>query len=123
MFFWDLVWPCGLVTAVAFEQLTEVLTLHLDQADVDHAVRHLGIRPRDEWRWELDAPAAFAAAVPDVPSRGWSVWCERDGAGPIVVGEHLTERDARCWLVSLESDGDDGDAAGVARYRVEPSSG
>lgn len=122
MFFWDLAWPCGLVTAVAFAQLTEVLTLHLDQADVDHAVRHLGIRPLDEWRWELDAPAAFADAVTDLPRRCWSLWCERDGAEPIALGEHLTERDARCWLTLLESAGDDGDAAGVARYRVESSS-
>jgi hypothetical protein len=101
-FFWDLAWPCGLVTAVALDQLTERLTLHLDQADVDHALRHLGIEPHDMWRWDVDAPAAFAAAVPNPPSQDWVLWRQGDDGNRAVVAFGLTERDARCRLAALE---------------------
>lgn len=101
-FFWDLAWPCGLVTALELSQLTEVLTVHLDQAEVDHALRHLGITPRSAWRWQDDAPAAFAVAVPDPPSADWILWRQGDDGNRVTVAAGLTERDARCRLAELE---------------------
>lgn len=101
-FFWELEWPCGLITSVELAQLTELVTLHLDDADVDHALRHLAIAPQQVWRWEEEAPAAFAAAVPNPPSRDWTLWRAGDDGNRIVVAFGLTERDARCRLAELE---------------------
>lgn len=89
-FYWDLRWPCGLYTSVELGQVSEELRLHLDERDVDHALRHLGItvdatRPRGtaEDRW---------AVVEDDPGAGT--------VEDVVTG--LTERDARCRAGEFE---------------------
>jgi hypothetical protein len=128
-FFWDLEWPCGLVTAVELSQLTETLVLHLNRADVEHALRHLGIVPRRSWLWESDAPAAFAAVIPDPPERDWDLWHQGEDGQRQVVATGLTEPDARCQLDELEQielRGVDGGRPrrrfGVARSRPEAAS-
>lgn len=103
VFFWDLEWPCGLVTAVALHQLDERLTLHLDEPEVPHALRHLGVDPVDSWLWQEADPVAFAAAVPEPPEPSWSVWRQVDQGRRTCLASGITERDARCWVDELEA--------------------
>ena len=103
-FFWDLEWECGLLTSVAFNQLTQVLTLHLDDAEIDHALRHLDIEPRDLWLWERAEPDRFAEVVRRPPPRTWAVWRIEAEGGRATEQTILTERDARCLAASLTED-------------------
>ena len=59
IFFWDLEWSCGLVVALQFKQVTEVLGLRLDLPDVDHALRHLAFPVDDLWTLETATPDRF----------------------------------------------------------------
>jgi len=115
VFFWDLRWACGLVASLAFHQLTDELTIHLDAPELDHALRHLGIDPSDVWLWQYAEPEAFAAAIPDPPDRNWSVWkqAESDGGRQMCLASAITERDARCWTAELDG------APGGARHWAE----
>jgi hypothetical protein len=95
-FYWDLVWGCGLVTAIQFHQLNEMLILHIDGDEVDHALRHLDIALRSTELLERVDPALFAQAVPERADRHWELW-RREGDESIRVAWDLTERDAHCW--------------------------
>jgi hypothetical protein len=87
-FSWDLQWPCGLVTSVELAQLSEELRVHLDEPEVAHALRHLGISP-DVERSE-GAPADWVVVEED-----------RTSGDATVVAEGLAERDARCLAGEL----------------------
>lgn len=100
-FFWDLEWGCGLLTSVALDQLSEELTLHLDQPEVEHALRHLDLAPTERWTWEEAEPDRFARAVRRLPERTWSVWQVLPGDLRLCVARDLTERDARCLAGDL----------------------
>lgn len=93
-FWWDLQWSCGLIVSVQFEQLTERVALKLDQAEVDHALFHLGVEVDDLWTLEADNPVRFSV-VATVPDRSWSLWRD-DGSGEICDATGLSEREARC---------------------------
>jgi hypothetical protein len=110
VFFWDLEWSCGLVVALQFKQVTEVLGLRLDEPDVDHALRHLGFPIDDLWLLEVAAPDRFRALAGPV-DRTWQVWRE-SGEPPEPVAVALTQRDATCWCAEI-ADRERGD-----RFRV-----
>ena len=99
VFFWDLEWSCGLVVALQFKQVTEVLGLRLDEPDVDHALRHLGFTINDLWLLEVAAPDRFRAVAGGV-DRTWQVWRE-SGEPPDPVAVALSQRDARCWCAEM----------------------
>ncbi len=112
-FFWDLEWPCGLVMGIVFEQLTEALVLRLDEPEIDHALRHLGVEVRDVWTFEQQDPVAFAALGEGTDER-WAVWREdRNQLKERVVGA-LVRRDASCQADEL------GAADPAHRYWVAP---
>ena len=118
-FFWDLAWDCGLLTSVAFHQLGEELSLHLDQPEVDHALRHLGLDPDERWLWEEAEPARFAAAVRRLPARTWGVWQVLPGGLRLQVGAGITERAAWCLAGDLEEAAAEADDP--ATYLVAPT--
>ena len=113
VFFWDLEWSCGLVVALQFKQVTEVLGLRLDEPDVDHALRHLGFPISDLWLLEVESPEHFADVLGGV-DRTWQVWRE-SGVPPEPVASPMTQRDAVCWCAELAAQ-EPGD-----RYRVRRS--
>lgn len=94
-FWWDLSWPCGIVVSLQFEQLSERLTVKADQAEVDHALFHLGIEVRDLWTLEQDNPVRFSV-VAAAPSRVWEVWRDDGAGGRELVAGPASEREARC---------------------------
>ncbi|MCC5951215.1 MAG: hypothetical protein JJU45_03880 [Acidimicrobiia bacterium] len=99
-FFWDLEWPCGLVTCLEYGQITQQLAVRLDCPEVDHAFRHLGVEVQDLWLLQNEEPEVFAA-VAEEPDRSWALW-RSDGHGRICVASGLTHRDAHCWQRSLD---------------------
>lgn len=115
VFFWDLEWSCGLVVALQFKQVTEVLGLRLDEPDVDHALRHLGFVVDDLWLLEAAAPDRFREVIGPV-DRSWQVWRE-SGERPEVVAEALTQRDAACWCAEVA------EAERGSRFRVRRADG
>ena len=110
VFFWDLEWSCGLVVALQFKQVTEVLGLRLDEPDVDHALRHLGFPISDLWLLEVESPEHVADVLGGV-DRTWQVWRE-SGVPPEPVAVAMTQRDATCWCAEV-ADRERGD-----RFRV-----
>jgi hypothetical protein len=103
--FWDLEWPCGLVMGIEYHQLTEELVLHLDELDVDHALRHLDLDLdlRDVER-ELDQQRdRFDRHLPRPVEQAWRVLRRGDDDSAQVVARNLTERDASCRVDELET--------------------
>lgn len=102
--FWDVELPCGLIMGLHFDRITEVLTGHLDLPEVDHALRHLNLEPRQLWTLEQVEPDMFAASCDPVEHhfRLWETTDEDDE--PLLVAAHLTNRDAACQLSVLQRD-------------------
>lgn len=102
--FWDLEWPCGLVTGLQFDPLAERVSGFLDQPEVSHALRHLGLDPDELWILERDEPTRFIQVCPDPPIRSAHLWRVDDGL-EVEVAAGLTEREAGCMadeLVAVE---------------------
>jgi len=99
--YWDLEWECGLVSALQFHQLTELLEISLDEADVAHALRHLGVEVFDLSALRRDDPARFAQVAEPLPL-DWELWrADLSGQeGRYKLG--LTRRDAECWAREAE---------------------
>jgi hypothetical protein len=95
-FFWDLEWPCGLVAALQFSQLTQQVGIRLDRPEVAHALRHLSLHVKDEWLLEQAEPERFAALAPSV-DRNWELWRWDNRGEKDQVKNGLAERDATCW--------------------------
>jgi hypothetical protein len=94
--FWDLEWPCGLVMAIEYHQLTEELVMYLDAPDVEHALRHLGmdLRSMDQ---SFDRKRDRFDRLNPRPIDGlWSVVAESADGVRTVVARNLTQRDAAC---------------------------
>jgi hypothetical protein len=102
--FWDLEWPCGLVMALEYHQLTEELVVRLDALDVDHALRHLDLEfeLRDVERTQEDQRDRFDRHLPRPADRMWRVLRRGDDDSIQVLARNLTERDARCRAAELE---------------------
>jgi len=100
-FYWDLEFPCGLVTSLEFHQISERLYLSLDGPDIDHALRHLGVELADVSLLEDTDPDRYAQVVPSI-ERDWEVWREGPNGAVEMVAAGLTERDAECRRDRLE---------------------
>lgn len=120
VFYWDLEWPCGLVTALSLSQLEEAFALKLDEPEIDHALRHLGIDVTSTWLWHESDPEGFAAVVPHPPDRSWSVWRRGEGGRRTCLASGITERDARCWVEELDAADPEHPAHWAERLRSFP---
>jgi hypothetical protein len=99
--FWDLEWPCGLIMGLEYHQLTEDLVMRLDELDVDHALRHLGVELRgleESFEHKRDR---FDRLNPRPVQGTWSV-VTIDGGEERLVARNLTNRDAACRARELE---------------------
>ena len=94
--YWDLEWTCGMVTSLEFHQLTEQLHIQLDEADVGHALRHLGVEVYDLHLLRMDDPDRFAE-VAKAPQLGWELWRTQPDGATRLYKRGLSERDAKCW--------------------------
>jgi hypothetical protein len=102
--------------ALEFDQLTQRLTAHLDASEVEHALRHLAIEPKDLWLLEQQVPDKFASQAPP-PDRSFELWTSEATGGRTLVAAGLTQRDAQCWLEEIEDD-DANQRAWVQRAKV-----
>ena len=99
-FYWDIEWSCGLLMSMQFNQLTEQLTIRLNEVDGVHALRHLGFSLADCWIMERDAPDQLARLAKPLERR-WSLWQEDDDGFAELLHVNLTERNAECWCDEL----------------------
>jgi len=99
--YWDLEWSCGLVMGMQFHQLTELLEIRLDEPDVSHALRHIGVEAYDMHLLRIDDPARFKSicAAPDL---SWQLWKVDDDGSEHQRQQGLTRRDAECWAREAE---------------------
>lgn len=113
--FWDLEWPCGLVMAIEYHQLTEDFTMLLDADDEEHALRHLAVDVRDTEESFDRRRDRFDRVNPRPSSERWSVVSESQDGHRAVLARNLTERDAMCRRNELVS------RDRTLTYRVEPT--
>jgi hypothetical protein len=115
--FWDLAWPCGLVTAIEYHQLTEEVLVYLDSPDVEHALRHLGVDLRLMEQSFDHKRDRFDRLNPRPVGGLWSVVAEGHDLGRVFVARNLTERDALCRRNELAA------TDSSRTYRVEQARG
>jgi hypothetical protein len=94
--YWDLQWSCGMVMGLEFEQLSEELAIRLDQPDVPHALRHLGVEAYEMHLLRIDEPARFAEITEPV-ALDCDLWREGADGSEQLYKRGLTRRDAKCW--------------------------
>jgi hypothetical protein len=99
--YWDLVWPCGIVMGLQFDQLEQRLVGFLDEPEVEHALWHIGIKPEQLWTLERDDPDRFAV-VCDPAVREFELWVN-SGGDEVRVLTGLTRREAECRRATLEA--------------------
>jgi hypothetical protein len=99
--YWDLEWPCGMVMGLQFRQIDEMLEIKLDQADVPHGLRHLGVEASDMHLLSIDDPDRFAA-ICTPQDLSWELWQVRPEGGEARYKRGLTRRDAECWASEAE---------------------
>jgi hypothetical protein len=99
--YWDLEWACGLVMALQFHQLTEVLEVSLDQADVQHALRHLGVEAYDLRLLRIEDPQQFDRVARPL-DLSWDLWRAAPDGSDQHYKRGLTQRDAECWADEAE---------------------
>lgn len=99
-FYWDVEWSCGLLMSMQFNQLTELLTIRLNEVDGVHALRHLGFDVSEVWSLQQDSPDA-AAALGQPVDASWELWQQQGASGRGVVAVGLTKHDADCWCAEL----------------------
>jgi hypothetical protein len=99
--YWDLEWSCGMVMGLQFHQLSELLQVQLDQADVPHALRHLGVEAFDMRLLRLEDPDRFAE-VTKPPDMDWVLYRTSPDGTELLYKRGLTQRDAECWADEAE---------------------
>lgn len=99
--YWDLVWPCGIVMGLQFDQLEQRLIGFLDEPEVEHALWHIGIKPEQLWTLERDDPERFAV-VCDPAVREFELWVD-SGGEEVRVLTGLTRREAECRRAAFEA--------------------
>ncbi|MCX7621840.1 MAG: hypothetical protein N2037_13465 [Acidimicrobiales bacterium] len=104
--YWDLVWSCGMVMGLQFDQLEQRLVGFLDEPEVEHALWHIGIKPDQLWVLERDDPEHFAV-VCDPVARNYELWLGAEGE-EVRLLTRLTKREAECrrsWYAERATDG------------------
>ncbi len=91
-----------MVMGLQFHQLTELLEIQLDAADVAHALRHLGVPAYDMRLLRIDDPVRFLELC-DPPDLIWEVWREVGPGAGERTHIRLSQRDAECWAGESES--------------------
>ena len=100
--YWDLQWSCGMIMGLEFEQLGEELAIRLDQADIPHALRHLGVEAYEMHLLRIDNPVRFAQVA--VPSElDHDLWREGPDGTRQRYKRGLTRRDAQCWAEQAQA--------------------
>ena len=99
--YWDLEWTCGMVMGLQFHQLTEHLEISLDQPDVPHALRHIGVEAFDLRLLRMEDPDRFAQ-VTQAPDLSWEIWRVAPDGAEQHYKRGLTQRDAECWAREAE---------------------
>lgn len=102
VFDWDLQFPCELVLSVRLDQRSEHLEVRIDGADIDHALRHLGVAVDDLVRLDEQDPAGYVEACGGAPDLGWELWRLDDDGVRELVAAGLTKRDAFCRQAEFE---------------------
>ena len=100
--YWDLQWSCGMVMGLQFHQLSEELLVRLDEADVPHALRHLGVEAYEMHLLRVEDPDRFAqlAEPPDLDHELWRL--TPDGTEQCYK-RGLSRRDVECWVAQAEA--------------------
>ncbi len=100
--YWDLQWSCGMVMGLQFHQLSEELLVRLDEADVPHALRHLGVEAYEMRLLRVEDPDRFAqlAEPPDLDHELWRL--TPDGTEQCYK-RGLSRRDVECWVAQAEA--------------------
>ena len=112
--YWDLQWSCGMVMGLQFHQLTEELLIRLDEADVPHALRHLGVEAYEMHLLRLEEPERFAEiASPVVLDQ--ELWRVAPDGSEQCYKRGLSPRDAACWAAQAEA------ATGRRHWAVGPA--
>jgi len=104
IFYWDLDWTCGLVMSLKFEQLTQTLTLRMDEPDTNHALRHLGFDVASLWTLE-DADPNALTRVTAMLDTTWDLFEVNAKGTRTRIDVGLTERDARCRAGDFDAGG------------------
>jgi hypothetical protein len=100
--YWDLQWSCGMIMGLQFHQLSEELLVRLDEADVPHALRHLGVEAYEMHLLRIDDPERFAQiAVP--PDLDYELWRMNPDGSEQLYKRGLSKRDADCWATLAEA--------------------
>lgn len=99
--YWDLQWSCGMILALQFHQLSEELLIRMDEPDVPHALRHLGVEAYEMHLLRIDDPERFAeiAVAPDL---GHELWRVAPDGSEQRYKRGLSHRDAVCWADQSE---------------------
>jgi hypothetical protein len=100
--YWDLQWSCGMIMGLQFHQLSEELLVRLDEADVGHALRHLGVEAYEMHLLRIDDPDRFAqlTSPPDIDHELWRI--QPDGTEQLYK-QGLSRRDANCWASQAQA--------------------
>jgi hypothetical protein len=102
-FYWDVEWVCGLLMSMHFNQLTERLTIRLNEVDGAHALRHLGFDVTDLWSLEQESPDV-AAALRGPSDASWELWQQQGASGRVAIAVGLTKSDADCWCAEIAAE-------------------
>lgn len=104
-FYWDLVWPCGLVMGVELHQLDERLVVRLGADEVEHAQRHLAVELFEVELLRDTDPIRFAELVPEPAPKIWEVWTDDGQGNRRRLHSGLTVADAHCRAKELTKPG------------------
>lgn len=99
-FFWDLEFPCEMVMALQFRQLSQILTIRLDEPELDHALRHLGFEVKDLTTLETVNPERYASLCEDLDP-AYELWHTDEHGNKVCVASGLVARDAECRRAEL----------------------
>ena len=100
--YWDLQWACGMVMGLQFHQLSEELLIRLDEADIPHALRHLGVEAYELHLLRIDDPERFAQ-IAEPPVLDHELWRLNPDGTEQRYKRGLSRRDAECWAEQAEA--------------------
>lgn len=104
---WGFVLECGLVLEVQLDEANSQALLHGELRELEHALRHLDLGDRIEWRMDEDREA-FERALEEYHPVSWGRWtvAHRDANGEVEpVRTCLSPADAQCLCAQLAARG------------------